>query len=392
MAMDSANSGSIQSSSGGDEEYDSRAESISAFLNSSSQSHLTLQEKGPIATVFFPSPVNPISNPHHQQNPPSFFDSLSNYIDPFPQTPTPPTINSLPNLDPLWSKPLRLDPNCTHIGGLTCSSSSSNPFLTQILPAPIPQTGDTAIFRPSPVATDQINLTRNSKKRSRASRRAPTTVLTTDTSNFRAMVQEFTGIPAPPFSSSPFPRTRLDLFTSHSSPPPYLLRPFPHKPHQPAFVSSENTTNIVSNSTNSTTTPSNFQHQNLLNMQNPIFTFKSLLQTPPKYPNLPAFTAKSQAMDSQLKMGMLEDFTMYQGHANTNINDNPQSWGDGVGSSDGDQSHLKAFNGNYNNSQRVSTCKMNYTVPLSDFNGEKGSENVNSRGEGIVDSWICSSD
>ncbi|RLN36352.1 VQ motif-containing protein 22-like [Panicum miliaceum] len=36
------------------------------------------------------------------------------------------------------------------------------------------------------------------RKRPRASRRPPTTVLTIDTSNFRAMVQEFTGIPAPP--------------------------------------------------------------------------------------------------------------------------------------------------------------------------------------------------
>jgi len=37
------------------------------------------------------------------------------------------------------------------------------------------------------------------KKRSRASRRAPTTLLNTDTSNFRAMVQRFTGIPETPF-------------------------------------------------------------------------------------------------------------------------------------------------------------------------------------------------
>lgn len=36
------------------------------------------------------------------------------------------------------------------------------------------------------------------KKRSRASRRAPTTVLRTDASNFRSMVQEFTGIPSVP--------------------------------------------------------------------------------------------------------------------------------------------------------------------------------------------------
>ncbi|KAH9315819.1 hypothetical protein KI387_024446, partial [Taxus chinensis] len=39
------------------------------------------------------------------------------------------------------------------------------------------------------------------KKRSRASRRAPTTLLSTDTSNFRAMVQQFTGIPESPYAS-----------------------------------------------------------------------------------------------------------------------------------------------------------------------------------------------
>ncbi|KAK7351178.1 hypothetical protein VNO77_10432 [Canavalia gladiata] len=62
---------------------------------------------------------------------------------------------------------------------------------------------------------------KNSKKRSRASRRAPTTVLTTDTTNFRSMVQEFTGIPAPPFSpssssSSSFYSRRLPLVSTHS--------------------------------------------------------------------------------------------------------------------------------------------------------------------------------
>jgi len=37
------------------------------------------------------------------------------------------------------------------------------------------------------------------RRRSRASRRAPVTLLNTDTSNFRAMVQQFTGIPAGPY-------------------------------------------------------------------------------------------------------------------------------------------------------------------------------------------------
>lgn len=40
------------------------------------------------------------------------------------------------------------------------------------------------------------------RRRSRASRRTPTTLLNTDTTNFRAMVQQFTGGPTPPFASS----------------------------------------------------------------------------------------------------------------------------------------------------------------------------------------------
>ncbi|KAL5977598.1 hypothetical protein ACLOJK_041496 [Asimina triloba] len=40
---------------------------------------------------------------------------------------------------------------------------------------------------------------RPARRRSRASRRAPTTLLNTDTTNFRAMVQQFTGAPPGPF-------------------------------------------------------------------------------------------------------------------------------------------------------------------------------------------------
>ncbi|KAG8649105.1 VQ motif-containing protein 22 [Manihot esculenta] len=39
------------------------------------------------------------------------------------------------------------------------------------------------------------------RRRSRASRRTPTTLLNTDTTNFRALVQQFTGGPSPPFAS-----------------------------------------------------------------------------------------------------------------------------------------------------------------------------------------------
>ncbi|KAK8468326.1 hypothetical protein PHAVU_006G002700 [Phaseolus vulgaris] len=43
------------------------------------------------------------------------------------------------------------------------------------------------------------------RRRSRASRRTPTTLLNTDTTNFRAMVQQFTGGPNAPFAPSPSP-------------------------------------------------------------------------------------------------------------------------------------------------------------------------------------------
>ncbi|XP_074264387.1 uncharacterized protein LOC141586889 [Silene latifolia] len=111
------------------------------------------------------------------------------------------------------------------------SPNNNNNLLTRIGPGPvsIPSSG-------APLVSDHPGpggAVRNPKKRSRASRRAPTTVLTTDTNNFRQMVQEFTGIPAPPFSG----RTRLDLLGEtgiHVSSPgvhqtPYVLRPFPQK-------------------------------------------------------------------------------------------------------------------------------------------------------------------
>lgn len=42
---------------------------------------------------------------------------------------------------------------------------------------------------------------KSTKKRSRASRKGPTTLFNTDTTNFRAMVQQFTGAPTSPFLS-----------------------------------------------------------------------------------------------------------------------------------------------------------------------------------------------
>ncbi|KAJ6841187.1 putative basic proline-rich protein-like [Iris pallida] len=121
---------------------------------------------------------------------PHFFDPLG----------LPPTFLDSPTFPTSWPPP---PPEPTNYPTTNAAATSSGPTTT--------------------------TTTRPSKKRSRASRRAPTTVLTTDTSNFRAMVQEFTGIPAPPFAtSSPtsaaaaslhFPRSLI------SPPPPFFFKP-----------------------------------------------------------------------------------------------------------------------------------------------------------------------
>ncbi|KAF5747364.1 VQ motif-containing protein [Tripterygium wilfordii] len=433
--MDSGNSGgSMQSSSGGDDEYDSRATDscISAFFNSNNQ-----QPQQP--------PHHHLQRQTHSYS--SMFDPLSNFFDPLSRSAQPPpsfaSTNSLLNLDMVWSRALRSEPD---LGGFTASSSSpTQQFLTDqsqsrvAFPSnmPIPHRPENAPNNDHSTANNNTgggtNMVRNPKKRSRASRRAPTTVLTTDTTNFRAMVQEFTGIPAPPFTSSPFPRTtRLDLFgasSSSSSPlPPYLLRPFAQKlqPVLPSFLSpsSSSSSSAIASATELTNI-NNINSSNInMQLQNPVYNFQSFLnQAPPKYnplSNSAILGTKQQESlqinqsndDSHLKMGVLEEF----GLSTTALprreisNGDPANWGtrDGMGSREGDRHHqhqglLRSINGgNYNNPERVannSNGKLNYSggsgSSASDFHGEKGADdqNVATRtNEGMVESWICSSD
>lgn len=437
----------MQSSSGGDEEYDSRAESISAFLNP--PSHV-----GSLPNHHHPPPQH-----HHHQTHSSMFDPLSNYFDPRSVPLTNP--NSLLNLDMVWSKTLRSDPNAADLGGLMTPSSSSSapqnqPFLTnqlggqsraggypnlQIPPAPENAQRAAISAGNDQAGNNTTNAVRNPKKRSRASRRAPTTVLTTDTTNFRAMVQEFTGIPAPPFTSSALPRSRLDLFGSASSSlrsghldpqqPPYLLRPFAQKVQPPSSSSpappsmssfhSSSMVDVTSNASNSTSI--NYQlssalgflkqqpPQNLLNMNmqnNPILNLQNLLQGQPKFS-----LSKPQAVSSEIPPNVLEEFALSHPHVSTQMimssaaglpnmvssdgtlmprnenNNNPPTNWDG-----GDHGLLRSLNGSYgSSSERVTNGKLNYSAASSsDFHGDKGPENVASRSEGMVESWICSSD
>ncbi|KAG5015629.1 hypothetical protein AAZX31_08G135800 [Glycine max] len=283
--MDSANtSGSLQSSSGADEEYDSRAESspLSMFLTNQPQPQPPPSQVAP----FIPPPHQQLQ--HHQNT--HMFDPLSNYLDPIPQSSA-----SLLNLDVMWSKQVRSEPNQTDLVSLiphnqAFVSSQTRGNNSGAFPTLPPESGSRGLMLSVSAANnDQIqthtnnsssNMVRNPKKRSRASRRAPTTVLTTDTTNFRAMVQEFTGIPAQPFTSSSFPRTRLDLFASAATPtlmrsnvnvnpldpptqPPYLLRPFAQKlqlrslhPFPPSFSNT-----FLPPSTNSSTNSTSINYQ-----------------------------------------------------------------------------------------------------------------------------------
>ncbi|KAF0913187.1 hypothetical protein E2562_020353 [Oryza meyeriana var. granulata] len=237
--MDSGNSGgSLQSSSGGDDEFDSRggggvdSSPLSALLRPSSSGAFSLhgsmygfQELGSVGTSL---------TQQQQQGVP-------------------------------WSA-------AQFAAGVPSSSSPRVPQGADTgMGAGAHQQGD-----PSSAATEAAAAvaapSRGSRKRTRASRRAPTTVLTTDTSNFRAMVQEFTGIPSPPFVAgvggpAASLRTRFDhLFPSPastlrsaadpaSSLPPYLLRPFAQKlptaasPFPPFTSSSSSSTSTPSSST-----------------------------------------------------------------------------------------------------------------------------------------------
>ncbi|XP_020113763.1 mucin-5AC-like [Ananas comosus] len=216
----------------------------------------------------------------------------------------------------------------------------SRPFLSSSHGPAAPASAAAASGASAPAGPGQQ---RSSRKRTRASRRAPTTVLTTDTTNFRAMVQEFTGIPSPPFAAAAAAATTLQyrssarfgghLFSgggaSSSSAaaaadpaaqpqqPPYLLRPFAQKlqpflplpsPSCPTSANTAATTTATaststaintspitatlttcssSSGSSNLTTPTNTNYQlpspqhSLLNTQHPILSFQSLLQSQP---------------------------------------------------------------------------------------------------------------
>ncbi|KAL3637379.1 hypothetical protein CASFOL_018547 [Castilleja foliolosa] len=354
--MDSGNSGSPQSSSGGDEEYNSRAADHSIFLNTQ------------------PPP-----------QPPSLFDPFSNYTQQLHHQ-NPNNFNNIPN--PGWpgSKSTITDPNPNH--------NIANPFMPSFQAPP-----------PAPGAdTTTTTAARNPRKRSRASRRAPTTVLSTDTTNFRAMVQEFTGIPAPPFSNPSFPRSnRLDnlfgLRPGSPAAPAFLRHPFTQRGqtslfHVPSYPQQQFSNNLLNNINN---------NQN----QNPFSS--SLLQTNPSkfifsassaMPTKPHNQGSMEITSNDMKIGPSPDeFGLSRAHVTTTLNDRDQErdgenaakWRRNNNSNNGMGTHenegqLKPVNGGYD-----------FSGSTSNFEGEKGPgpENVattRAGEQGMVESWIYSSE
>ena len=202
--MDSG-SGSLQSSSGGDEEYDSHHHQQPQLVFPPSPLFFNLPSSSSSSSCSSSSLLASSSSssiPHHQQSLPSFHNYQNNH-------------HLLPSFyDFPASSNYNFNPD-----------SSSNSFVN----LDVLRSGEPTHFKTPPDGSTQNQIPTirstpstssgalhpkvNTKKRTRASRRAPTTVLTTDTTNFRAMVQEFTGIPSPPFTSggSSYSR-RFDLF------------------------------------------------------------------------------------------------------------------------------------------------------------------------------------
>ncbi|KAL2906096.1 Calmodulin-binding protein 25 [Bienertia sinuspersici] len=307
--IDSDNSGSVPSSSTGGGVSDDGAESISALFNPTSifnNNNNNNNMNSPLQLYSFSN------NDNNNNNGSSSFDAnhqLSNYFD------HPPTLshpsnnfmlthshyqnqnhshnhnnnNNINQLEMVWPNEFRPRPSISthnnHVNDAT-NYTITNHHQQASPPsssAPPPPATITSSSGPSLGPTGSA---RNPKKRSRASRRAPTTVLTTDTNNFRQMVQEFTGVPAPPFTT----RTQFNLFNTgfafnpgSSTPPPYLLRPFPQKIpplQQPPFLANFNNSSSSANinTSVSSSTPFNLCDQHIINT-NP--NLATLLSQPP---------------------------------------------------------------------------------------------------------------
>ncbi|CAH9101501.1 unnamed protein product [Cuscuta europaea] len=212
--MDSGSSGSMQSLSGGgdNEEFDID----SSRLGGGDESiHNFCMDYGQPQSMFLSATTFP--QPLPNLNSSFYVDNNINSRD-LVWPPPPPGLlvrpePGFPNYAADFVPPPSSPPLSAILGTAAAAASQHQRFLSASSSSSSPMQPTADLCGPDPAPTQPV---KNSKKRSRASRRAPTTVLTTDTANFRQMVQEFTGIPMDPFSVGlPYSR-RLDLFSTAS--------------------------------------------------------------------------------------------------------------------------------------------------------------------------------
>ncbi|XP_015972781.1 VQ motif-containing protein 22 [Arachis duranensis] len=98
-----------------------------------------------------------------------------------------------------------------------------------LLPSSVSDATAVATTSPQLGVNPEARVSKPIRRRSRASRRTPTTLLNTDTTNFRAMVQQFTGAPFPatPSTASGFPNMGLAFGSRsvHVNPNGLMLAP-----------------------------------------------------------------------------------------------------------------------------------------------------------------------
>ncbi|XP_022981016.1 mucin-5AC-like [Cucurbita maxima] len=362
--MDSG-SGSLQSSSGGDDDYDSHRRRHHHY-------HHQEQQQQP---HLFPPPPPPLffnaTMPPHQPLPFHLshhnFQNLYDFPSNFNLQPTnfnPDSSNSFLNLDDDRPNP---------------TSLRSEPTTTTTFKTPISAEGSThhtqipnRSTNPSPTGLHPKPTT---KKRTRASRRAPTTVLTTDTTNFRAMVQEFTGIPSPPFtapgssssSSSSFSR-RFDLFASVRANTTTTTN---LEPSGSGFHPSRSKVQLFSSLNNTNNNNVTIDDQNTSRVQPAgIFSFQSVSEGTHLEPPQIHGSSTSQELLSALQ--------------------NDEAWRSNSTAATTTAAATTATTTN---------CKLKFTGSSSSSNnlqqtllGNIVATTTTSRGERTVESWICPSD
>ncbi|KAF3322997.1 VQ motif-containing protein [Carex littledalei] len=301
--MDSSSSGSLPSSSGGGG-------------GNGAGSHEEEYTSAPNHEIL--SPFLPLNSSTDQYQYP-----FSNYQiqDHFPLNPN--SILSRTSLDsPHWPSSTPLIPSCTNNNAQLLNSVTS---AASVQP---PVASENRTMAPANSAP-----TRGPKKRSRASRRPPTTVLTTDTSNFRAMVQEFTGFPAAPFvPASPFVRPRLNtglgLFQSGSNSAlgsPYLLRPFPQKLQTNPCVPQNNLSSSTIVDAIASIARSN---GNLANLNNTMFGASNATSTSSSGSNTNFVNASTTSIATTSSTDPISNFLNLHSHHATNSKYNFAAQGD----------------------------------------------------------------